>query len=231
MYVLQDYLEVLHRKFLVENPSKRVSMSFFRGVREKNRYIKLVRYNLMNACLCKTHENMRLLIKATTGLSFNASPDEFIEEVGVAAAREKLEKMTGPIRYREWCTVPVTYGNVVKKHVKLTEQTADTTEFTAKFIALMHVFKGHVARVIAEYTALHTLKATLPKGHVTVQMDFAENWSVCTSREIQSAYFAKDQLSIHPVLSITVPTEISSISPTSLCRMRGAMELRRCTLS
>ena len=93
MHVLQDYLEVNHRKFLVENPSKQVSMSFFRGVREKNRYIKLVRYNLMNACLCKTHENMRLLVKATTGLRFNASPDEFIKEVGVAAAREKLEKI------------------------------------------------------------------------------------------------------------------------------------------
>ena len=81
----------------------------------------------MNACLGKTHENMRLLIKATTGLRFNASSGEFIKEVGVAAGREKLEKMTGSIRYREWCTVPVTYGNVVKKRVKLTEQTADTT--------------------------------------------------------------------------------------------------------
>ena len=57
-----------------------------------------------------------------------------------------------------------------------------------------------MARVIAQYTALHTLKATLLEGHVTVQMDFAENWSVCTSREIQSAYFAKDQLTIHPVV-------------------------------
>ena len=31
-------------------------------------------------------------------------------------------------------------------------------------------------------------------------MDFSENWSVCSSREIYSAYFAKEQLTIHPVV-------------------------------
>ena len=150
MYVLQDYLEIPHRKFLAENPDKKVSLSYFRGVREKYRFVKLVRHNLMNACLCKTHENMRLLIKATPGLRFNSSPDEFIKEVDVPAAKEMLEKLATPTRYREWCTVPVTYGNVVKKRVKLIDQTADRAVFTDKFISLMHVFKAHVARVIAQ---------------------------------------------------------------------------------
>ena len=54
-------------------------------------------------------------------------------------------------------------------------------EFISKFLSMMGVFRTHVDRVIAQYKAVHGLKASLTKGYVTLQMDFSENWFVCSS--------------------------------------------------
>ena len=200
MYILHDYMHVLHLKFVNENPTDNCSYSFFAGVRSKYRYIKLISHSTMNMCLCKTHENMRLLLKATSGLGLNRSPDEFVQQTTPEQVRVILQQLPPEVKYWEWRTVPVQYGEVTKKRVKRLQYTATRTEFIAKFVALMVTFSSHSSRVIAQYKAVHTLKETLPTGHVTVQMDFSENWTVCSSNEIQSAYFAKDQITIHPAV-------------------------------
>jgi hypothetical protein len=202
MYVLSDYLHILYRTFLIEKPGVKMSYLFFSGVRAKYRYIKLVGYQSMNSCLCKTHENMQLLLKAVPRLPFNSSPDEFVRETTVEQAQVILEEQltTPTITYWEWGQAEVTYGNVIKKRIKRIQYSVEKPEFVTKFINQMPLFKAHATRVIAQYKAVHTLKNNLPDGHITVQMDFAENWSVATCREIQSAYFAKDQLTIHPVV-------------------------------
>ena len=200
VYILHDYMHVLHLKFVNENPTDNCSYSFFAGVRSKYRYIKLISHSPMNMCLCKTHENMRLLLKATSGLGLNRSPDEFVQQTTPEQARVILQQLPPEVKYWEWRTVPVQYGEVTKKRVKRLQYTATRTEFIAKFVALMVTFSSHSSRVIAQYKAVHTLKETLPTGHVTVQMDFSENWTVCSSNEIQSAYFAKDQITIHPAV-------------------------------
>ncbi len=200
VYILHDYMHVLHSKFVHENPADNCSYSFFAGVRSKYRYIKLISHSPMNMCLCKTHENMRLLLKATSGLGLNRSPDEFVQQTTVQQASVILQQLPPEVKYWEWRTVPVQYGEVTKNRVKRLQYTATRTEFIAKFVALMVTFSSHASRVMAQYKAVRALKETLPPGHVTVQMDFSENWTVCSSNEIQSAYFAKDQITIHPAV-------------------------------
>ena len=156
----------------------------------------------MNMCLCKTHENMRLMLKAVSRLGFNGSPDEFIGERTIEEAGESLQQLPADsdVTYWEWSTVLVAFGNVTKNRVKRIERKASKTDFIDKFVSLMTTFKSHASRVIAQYRAVHALKDSLPPGHVTVQMDFSENWTVSSSDEIQSAYFGKAQITIHPAV-------------------------------
>ena len=73
---------------------------------------------------------------------------------------------------------------MTKAQVKRLEYSAEKVEFITKFLGLMTTFKAHVQRVIAQYRAVHTLKDSLAPGHVTIVMDFSENWTSCTRDEI-----------------------------------------------
>ena len=47
---------------------------------------------------------------------------------------------------------------------------------------------------------MRKLKEVLPHDHAAVHMDYAENWSTSFMHEIQSAFFGKDQLTLHPMV-------------------------------
>ena len=73
-------------------------------------------------------------------------------------------------------------------------------DFCKQFLAEMEEFKAHAHRVSAQYGAVRELKERLPANHATIQMDFVENYTCDYTDEIQSAYYNKAQVTIHPVV-------------------------------
>ena len=66
------------------------------------------------------------------------------------------------------------------------------------FVQEMPPFTKHVQRAQVQYHAVRTLRESLKPGEVTCQMDFAENWNTDQLNQVQSAYFDRDSVTIHP---------------------------------
>ena len=64
-------------------------------------------------------------------------------------------------------------------------------------------FRKHIARVKCQYEQVRKLKEILPNNHAICQMDFAENYSCGYAEEVQSAYFDKTSVTLHPVVIYT----------------------------
>ena len=57
------------------------------------------------------------------------------------------------------------------------------------------------------------LKDTFPANHAVVQMDYSENWSTSFMHEIQSAFYGKDQITLHPmVVYVRKDEEVKAMS-------------------
>ena len=71
--------------------------------------------------------------------------------------------------------------------------------FVRYFMEQLVRFRAHCRRAVLQYRAIHQLKSSLPPGHITIQMDFAENWQ--TASPIQSAYYGRCQITVHPAVA------------------------------
>jgi hypothetical protein len=72
--------------------------------------------------------------------------------------------------------------------------------FIALFLKESTSFQKHVARVTSQYEAVQILKARLTKHQATIQMDFAENYTTAYHEEVQSAYYDRAQITLHPMV-------------------------------
>lgn len=52
-----------------------------------------------------------------------------------------------------------------------------------------------------QYQEIKRLKENLPRNHLIVEMDFAENYSCKSVEEIQSAYWNQTGVTLHPVVA------------------------------
>ena len=86
-------------------------------------------------------------------------------------------------------------------HTVLRKVRVSSDNLHFKLLADLAEFREHHNRVQLQYEAVRTLKQVLPPNHVMVQMDYAENWATSFMEEIQSAFFGKDQLTLHPMVT------------------------------
>lgn len=85
--------------------------------------------------------------------------------------------------YDQWHRVDCPDG---KKRMKIVEKKLNKVEFFMLVHNQTTEFLEHVSRIKGQYKALKDLKDNLPKHHVIVQMDFAENCSCSSDDEVQS---------------------------------------------
>ena len=76
-------------------------------------------------------------------------------------------------------------------------------------------FGKHRERVISQYRAARQIKEKMPPGHISVQCDFAENYCCGEKEEVQSAYYSKDQITLHPAVfhhrtEVDAPLKVTS---------------------
>ena len=86
-------------------------------------------------------------------------------------------------------------------HTVLRKLRVSSDNLHFKLLADLAEFREHHEQVQLQYEAFCTLKEVLPRNHVMVQMDNAENWATSFMEEIQSAFFGKDQLTLHPMVT------------------------------
>ena len=63
------------------------------------------------------------------------------------------------------------------------------------------MFREHVRRLNAQYDQIRHRKETLPEHHIVLQMDSSENYSCSSADEIQSGYWNKTQVTLHPIVA------------------------------
>ena len=195
--ILADHMKNLFLKFRFENMN--ISMSYSRFCKYRPKHFCLVSYATRNTCLCIKHQNMALKLRCLhkAGLITTDSPDIFIKDITDNFDVESIFPMnSGPFEYHEWTRVNTDAG----QRMNILTKTGERAAFLKLFKTQLFEFKDHVERVRNQYHALQALKADLPPHHFIAQMDFAENFNCKTSDEVQSSYFNKCLVSLHPVV-------------------------------
>lgn len=197
-YILNDTMKNLQMKFSSENPNK-CSRSYFFKCRPRN--ILPVSYAKRRVCLCKEHQNVALKLNALKDCGFIQNPDKFIGSTTVEQATNLLSELPGDsIEFQTWKSIEKEHNGKTIKKVGLTIERQLTKDFKQDFLLEMPKFKSHCDRMINQFEHFKSLRDGLTPREITVQIDFAENYACSYSAEIQSAYYSKDQITIHPAV-------------------------------
>ena len=85
--------------------------------------------------------------------------------------------------------------------MKIVQQIKNREEFINIFCNDVSKFRGHADRIKTQYLAQQTLKQKLNEKDVYIHMDFAEDYTCMSQKEIQSAYWSQSKVTIHPVVA------------------------------
>ena len=138
------------------------------------------------------------IVEATT----TNNPDTLIRQITDDEIIRKINECdTENIRYSEWKRKEVEHKGRVSKQMQIESVEKSKTEFVEMFRQDLINFRKHTERVKCQYEQIKLLNESLPENHVMCQKDFAENYSCSHADEVQSAYFDKGSVTLHPVVS------------------------------
>lgn len=87
------------------------------------------------------------------------------------------------------------------KKLRLSPCNVPLERFVTTLIALFPGIKYHVEMSTHQHKTVRVQRETLtPNKRCTIQLDFAQNWLVGYGQEVQSAYYAKDPVTVHPAV-------------------------------
>ena len=200
--VLNDYLYNLHLNFRAENSESNISLSVFSRLRPK--HIQLVQFRGRQTCLCQKHQNMVLKCKTMRECKVTENPDTVVKNMtgtDILNKADEIQESTG--KHSEWQRVTVEKkGRMMNRMqiVPVEDRKDKVREILRKELL---GFREHIRRVKTQYEQSRKLKEELPTEHAICHMDFAENYIYTFSEEIQSTYFDKGAVTLHPVVVYT----------------------------
>ena len=100
----------------------------------------------------------------------------------------------------EWKRAPSEYNGETTDKMKLVPVEDTRKNFIDEVLPEVKEFRSHIERAKVQYKELQNLKRNLPRDHTICQMDFAQNYTCSHAVEIQSAYFAKPSVPLHPMV-------------------------------
>ncbi|MES9883292.1 MAG: hypothetical protein ABW185_20700 [Sedimenticola sp.] len=199
--VMNDYMYNVYQKFLSENPEVKMSLSVFNRCRP--RYISLVTFSSRRTCLCQRHQNMALKVKAmkSARITTMTNPDSLVKQHTDDEILTRIQESDkANIEYTEWKRVDVEHKGKVTKRMQIVKSETTKEHFSEIMQNDLKEFRHHNERVKCQYEAVKQLKENLPQNHAICQMDFAENYSCGQADEVQSAYFDKSSVTLHPAV-------------------------------
>ena len=204
--VLLQFLAPLWREYNTLHPANKVGITFFKQVRKNAKFIKLLRYHKTAVCLCMRHQNYALKLRSLRAANIPVVPDSLVNQYTEDTLKTKLESADLPemLTYVEWKRVEHVYGDPdnpkVTKKLKPVELTRPRGDVIAEVLGNFTTISQHINRANAQHREIRGLRNRISSQECTVQMDFAENWNVNFSEEVQSAYYAKDAITVHPAV-------------------------------
>lgn len=206
--VMTMSLNEAHLEFNNQFPDFKVSRSKFSSLRPK--YVDLFSNASIYSCLCKCCSNMNLLMQSLfpflndselnlkdVMMKFSCDMDNFdcsfgycnfcndflnkIEELLIDCLNEM------PVKFQQW-----------EKSNGFEQKITVKTNFIgliSKINSLMPKYKVHKYIARTQSNMLMTIKQSQQPKHATIILDYSENYNCRSQNEIQSAYFARKQIS------------------------------------
>ncbi len=206
--VLSDYLHNLHGKFLSENPNTPVSRSLFSKCRPA--HVLLCKFCGRQSCLCQRHENFALKLKCIKKMGgvTHVSPDKFANEHTDEQVEQLLTQtiQQEPVVYEKWKALS---SSEEDKGTRLFTITATKEEFITEFMKDLKEFRGHMARIQIQYSAVRFHEENLKDNSAIAQLDFGQSYTAKAHRAPQNAYFNEPQVTIHPIVLYTLAKQYS----------------------
>ena len=115
----------------------------------------------------------------------------------VTAVDALLHNLTDPVNLSEWTRIQKENGY---KKISLVTQDVSATDFKNTLSQEYLVFVKCKDLVTNQYGMVHEIKDNLNEETYTGQMDFAEHFISTNGEEIQSAYFNKNSVTLHPIV-------------------------------
>ena len=219
--ILTDYLSNLHEKFTAEHPEVKFSLASFCRIRPK--YILTTSFITRDCCLCTRHQNMSLILKSLKPMcpDIPLNPEKYSEDPQIDRINASLSDEE--ITFSQWKRVPVEQKGKSKMVMKIVQVTESKTAFIETLTRQTQEFVDHVSRLRTQYSEIRQLKDNLPKHHMIVHMDFAENYNCKSLEEIQSAYWNQTSVTLHPTVIYYRPDEGSDLQHQSFVFMSDEM--------
>ena len=200
-YALNDTMKNLFHKFASEFPHVNIKFSTFSKYRPKN--VKPITWSARRQCLCIKHQNAALKLKA---IRINQSPNFFIRnntEQDIATMLQKLPNQ--PVRFQVWRTEEVTVHTVEVKTVKNTVLESDILprdQFIEIFEDEFILLRDHIRRITTQFQQMKKLRENLDtEVEITVQLDYAENYSCIFQDEPSQVFYDRNLLTVHPMIA------------------------------
>jgi hypothetical protein len=196
-YALNDNITNLHRKFIEEHPTVKISRTVFARFRPE--WMKLIHVAARRQCLCVYHRNGQLKLKS---IKQKCSVNQFLQN----NTNEKISEMlnglpAGNIQLSQWQKETVNYkGNLLKK-MRLNHLDLSRDEFIESFKEDFGFLRDHIRRIKTQYMEINNLRNSLaPNQEITCQMDYAENYNCVFQDEPSQVYYDRRQITLHPMV-------------------------------
>lgn len=200
-YALTDTMKNLHTRFCTENPLLSIGRSTFCSKINGDMF-REVKYTQRHIALCTSHTNMALLCQAA-GLP--ASSTELLREDD----KQILERATGRLEGREYvqlkqwlpgdCNIPkFDKKGQPKQRIKITMLVKSKEELLKLLEDTVPEFREHCKRKNNQSGEARFINMTIEQWEITIQLDYAESWTIISMEEIQSAFFASENITMSP---------------------------------
>lgn len=249
---LCDTIENLHKRFLMEDPSKKISRAQFYKCRPF--WISSPTLLDRETCACKIHKNFESKIKKLhqlvilNGSSCLEVVDSVVCERGnmecmYRQCKDCQSKSFSPmldpntrdniVQWKEWVSrsTPISKkgqnGSTVEIEVKTTslEKCSASIE---KLVSLTEEslprFCKHTYNIKHQFQYIQSLKSNLQEDEAVVHVDYSENYNCKWNREIQEAHFggSHKQVTLHTGVLYLSEGRLESFASVSDCLRHDA---------
>ena len=208
-YMLTTIKEA-HAMFLDDNPGCSISLSKFASLRPPQ--VQVQGDIPHNACLCKYHENIRLLLQDLRKVGLQL-PTDFRSYIALLVCNQESEAcMSGSCDFCPGISHLTPSEDIAQQNMSWQQWTTDAKQNRETFQGTVQTC-FNVLKETTPYFLQHTFVKRVQAAEfkqeresveddpdkVVIQVDFAENFTTKTQNEIQSAYWAYNQVTLFTV--------------------------------
>ncbi len=247
---MTDTMKNLHRKFLLENVSSKLSYTLF--CRMRPYWVVHPTIADRDTCLCKVHENLEFIVEKLHGLKLleRTELESLAEEtccnptfkpcMYAECKNCKLQDLKIQSGYDgqtqvscvQWTTETVlrekkSGDSKEKLPVNITvkrEMESSLEDLIETFQKQLKKFKRHLFNIKTQFNYYRELKKNMKSNECLIHIDFSENYSCKFHKEIQAVHFASShqQATLHTgVLYIGGEEDHLCFTTISPCKEKG----------